>query len=214
MAYSSISAAIHQIKKDVAKTERKLQDAIRKAARQTRNYVAREKVPVAFKELQNSLYVRDVQPGWSEVVADAPHAETVEVGARPHMPPLDPIIAWDQLRGLQGLTPKGNVRCPKAWRLAPARLVAQELHGRLGGSYGAAVWRAREFSKIGAGKLTGAAGVPAMADPETVRIARRIQHFIAKNGTRPHRYMMTSMTQAGQYLDQFARAAIPTAPGS
>lgn len=68
--------------------------------------VVRTHVPVAFGDLLRSLKLRG-----TTVIADAPHAFAVEYGSRPHMPPVEPIVAWCKLKGFDD--PEGA-----AWAIA------------------------------------------------------------------------------------------------
>lgn len=50
--------------------------------------------PLDVGALKSSIRARRIDNKTSEVVADAPHAAVLEVGSRPHMPPLQPLIDW------------------------------------------------------------------------------------------------------------------------
>ena len=199
--FSSIADALAAIKRDTAAKERRLQTAIRKTARQTRNHVVRT-VPRAFGELADSIEAFDLSPGNSEVVADAPHAAAVEKGSRPHWVPLDALIAWVELRGMQGLTKAGNVRTSGFARGARehATSIGGELNQKLGRA-GAKAWRARAAQGPLAKRETG-------HDPATVAIAKAIQLKIARSGTKPRRFMANSVPAAMDYLDGFVREAM------
>lgn len=202
--FSDIASAFRAIRRDVEGADRRLRLAVRKTARQTSNYVARETVPRAFGELADSVHAEDVGAGASNVVADAPHAAAVENGSRPHVVPLDALIAWVELRGLQGLTKSGLVRRGRfpagSTTREHAQSVASQLRGKLG-RRGAAAWRARAALGPLAARETG-------TDPATVAIARAIQRAIAKRGTRPHRYMLAAVPEAMRNLDEFVREAL------
>ena len=198
--FTSLAEASAAIQRDMKARERRLQTAIRKTARQTRNYVVRN-VPRAFGELADNVHADDVSPGHSDVIADAPHAAAVEVGSRPHVVPIEDLIAWVQLRGLQGLTRAGNVARSSSRRLAPARIIAQQLRGKLGQS-GAKAWRARMVLGSLSQRESG-------ADPATLQVARAIQRAIATRGTKPHRYMFDSVPASLQFLDTFVKEALP-----
>lgn len=58
--------------------------------------ILRAAAPKASKELSRSIkvhYVGDV----AEVVVEAPHAAAVELGCKPHMPPLGPLMRWAEI---------------------------------------------------------------------------------------------------------------------
>lgn len=72
--------------------------------------VVRVAAPVAFEELRDSGHVVPRADG-ALILFDAPHAAAVEVGSRPHRPPVDPLIRWAELRGFTD--PRGA-----AWAIA------------------------------------------------------------------------------------------------
>lgn len=216
--FTDLRAFERAFKRDTRAREGRVRNAVRKTARQTRNYVVRE-VPRAFAELAESLHVVDGAAGNSDVVADAPHAAAVENGSRPHTPPLAPLIAWVALRGVQGLSEYGRVKknrtgygVVKDPRREAARVVATSLANRLGRGkrhvYGAigrtGQWRQRAASHLAKGNHAALAD-----DPATVAVARAIQMAIKKRGTKPHHYMLSAVPQAQAFLDGFVTAALP-----
>jgi hypothetical protein len=67
--------------------------AMHEAATLSAELVARA-APVDVGGLRASIRAERASPSRSEVIADAPHASSVEVGSRPHTPPLAPLIDW------------------------------------------------------------------------------------------------------------------------
>jgi hypothetical protein len=200
-----------QLRKDVRARKKRLATAVRKTAKEGAK-LTRQYVPKAFEELADSIHPFDIEPGHSEIVADAPHAAAVENGSAPHMPPLEPLILWVELRGVQGLTKTGNVASEHWLRNAKksgyavgaartAQTIAKSLRGTLGRK-GAAEWRARtEMGSLAAQELG--------HDPAVVAIARAIQMAIAKRGTKPRRYMQMAVPRTETLLGKYARAALP-----
>ena len=82
-----------QLDRDIKDLQKKLEGAIDETVEDSVGIVWRH-VPFAFGELHNSVHVEG-----RAVVADAPHAAPVEVGSMPHMPPVEPLIAWATLQG-------------------------------------------------------------------------------------------------------------------
>ena len=202
-SFTSLSAAARAVERDSKARQRRVEGAVKKAARVTARVVAKDLVPKAFGELSESIHVVDAING-SAVVADAPHAEAVELGSRPHMPPLDPIIRWVKLRGLQGITKKGNVvqnmsssaGAQKLGSKAAAKSVGMSLAKQLEHNPKSMIaWRSR--ANMGA------------VDPATLAVAKAIQMSIAKQGTRPFRFMFAGITTAMAALDEFVRLALP-----
>lgn len=200
-SFTSLSAAARAIERDSKARQKRVMGAVRKAARVTARVVKQDLVPKAFGELAESIHVTDALNG-SAVIADAPHAEAVELGSRPHIPPLDPIIRWVKLRGLQGITKKGNV-VRNATPGTPQRegsgvaartvgnAIARQLDGR---AKSMIAWRNR--ANMGA------------VDPATLAVAKAIQMSIAKSGTKPFRFMMQGVPVAMSALDDFVTAAL------
>jgi hypothetical protein len=148
-----------------------------RAARRTADVgrlIPYSKAPVAFGELRDGLVSED-RPTGAAIVATAPHSASVEVGSRPHMPPLAPILAWVILRGAQGLD-----AAPSA-KGAPAVIA-----GRI--------------ARRGNGTST-----PVDA---AERVARAIQHAIAKRGTRPTWFMRDSVAEVYTLFDAFMRSSL------
>lgn len=222
-SFTSLRDFARAFTRDTKAREGRVRNAVRKTARQTRNYVARTTIPRAFGELADSLHVVDGAKGNSDVTCDAPHAAAVENGSRPHTPPLAPLIAWVTLRGLQGLTSGGRVKAlyrtsrsgnpPKntdqAWRRQAARTIAVSLQNRLGRK-GAAQWHATA-SAVKSGSASYAHGAQGLGgvDPDTLAVARAIQQAIKRRGTKPHHYMGAAVPTAEDYLHRFVAEALP-----
>lgn len=81
--------------------------------------------PVDVGTLKSSMHVEGgiMEP---RIVIDAPHAATVELGSRPHVPPLQPLIDWvKRHRASFGIKGKGTARSKSTGRLeASAEVVA------------------------------------------------------------------------------------------
>jgi len=131
--FTNLGQAIRQIVRDTEKKENRVKAARKAAAKFGAKYVIRETVPKAFGELAQSVHADEEKGGWA-VIADAPHAAAVENGSRPHMPPLEPLIAWVKLRGAQALVgvnqhAYARIRKSKDWRKSSAIWVATQLKG-------------------------------------------------------------------------------------
>ena len=184
------------LKKDIKALERQIAGATRKTARQGAAHVRRN-VPVAFSQLRDSVHTEG-----SRIVVDSPHAASAEVGSRPHMPPLAPLIAWVRLRGMQGLASQKQIaRMPgKTTRSAATRVSAT-------------IAAASAANAIGSGASAISGGSSSPAGPHSrmdvvVQIARAIQRSIARKGTKPHWYMRESLPAIVAILDQNVRQAL------
>jgi hypothetical protein len=204
-SFTSLKAAARQIAKDAVARQARVERAVLKAANKTAPIVRTDLVPKAFGELADSIHVSSGKRGQADIIADAPHAEAVEVGSRPHLPPLAPIVKWVRLRGIQGLSAKGsvkqNLRTPSTKSAQQLNTMMQRtriahlIHAEVGGKNNAAAkWRRN--AELGA------------VDPATIAVAQAIRMKIAKNGTKPFRFMQAGITPAMVFLDTFVKSAL------
>lgn len=168
---------------------RRIHKAVVRAARHGRWYVIQFTLPIAFRTLEKSLQVV-ARKGSVKLVADAPHAAAVEVGSRPHWPPLEPLIRWVKLRGMQAL--KDN---PKR---RPRGTTSVEHATAIGG-----VLKAMAVPEAG-GEFTQLVGD--IDAPE--QIARAIQRAIGIGGTKPQWYMRSAVPEVKKHLDIEIRIAL------
>jgi hypothetical protein len=171
-------------------------------------YIIKVTLPIAFHELEKSLHIVKNDERTVSLVADAPHAEAVELGSRPHVPPLEPLIEWVKLRGMQGLYDMRHKLKGTTTR-QHAKNIAQTLHiMALGHKQG----KRTAMRKAGFSKQAIRAGMAKQGlsndinDP--VEIARAIQQAIAKRGTRPHKYMANALPEIERQLDINIKLAI------
>jgi hypothetical protein len=204
--FTSISAAMRKIANDNKIRDGRVRRAVGKAAAKTAIVVRRDIAPRAFGELAGSIYSVDHNNGIAEVVADAPYAEAVERGSRPHLPPLAPIVKWVRLRGLQGITKKGTVR--QNLRLPSNKMGAQEIGTRYARTQiGHLIQKAVGGSKRASAKWRANAELGAV-DPATIAVAEAIRHKIAVNGTKPFFYMRAGIPTAHAALDSLVKQAL------
>ena len=111
------------------------------------------------------------------------------------MPPVEPILAWVKLRGMQGLTSGGAVKSDPV--LGPYRASGTARGWRQGAARAMAAAIARKVSG-------GALSVDA---PK--RIAWAIAMKIKRYGTKPQPFMSTAVPFATQALERFANDALP-----
>jgi hypothetical protein len=168
--FRTMGAFSRKFQRDMGRVEQRLEAARTRAAQKTASYV-RAHVPVAFGELRDS-----VRAEGTRVIADAPHAQAVELGSRPHWMPLQPLIDWVTLRGFQGLhvSDKSRARLPGTTTL-------------------------RHANQVGA-QLRAAASEGTDTDSAAVGIAKAIQLSISIHGTKPHYFMRGAIPQARDFL--------------
>ena len=143
----------------------------------------RRGVPAPHGELAGSVKT-EPRPTGAAIVVDAPQAAAVEVGSRPHTPPLGPLVAWVKLRGAQGL-------------LSP--------HG---GTLRGAAHSARSVAgALAAMERSGALDVGA-----PMAIARAIQRQIAARGTRPHWFVRSALPAVRAAVAAAIREALHRGP--
>lgn len=63
--------------------------------------VVAKAAPVDMSETRRSVHAQRLGQDASRILVDAPHAGIVEMGSRPHWPPLQPLVEW--VRRHQGL---------------------------------------------------------------------------------------------------------------
>lgn len=165
------------LEKLLKKKEQRIKEAIHSAAEIGARRIA-ALVPRAFEELADSIHLENHQHG-TNIVVDAPHAAAVEIGSRPHTPPLEPLIKWVKLRGTQGLQengrPLGRSFASKNADLTTARNVALTIK---------ALQRGKSHAGINI--------------PE--QIARSIQHAISVSGTKPSFFVKRSLPDIEKFL--------------
>jgi hypothetical protein len=159
--------------------------AARRAAEASGSALKRQ-IPVAHGELRESVRIEgDI------IIVDAPHAAAVNFGSRPHTPPLEPLVAWVKLRGMQGLlTERQMNRLPGTTTKDAATGVAEML-------------RAHEMRGPFGYSPTDAA----------VQVARMIQRAIAKKGTKAHHFIEKAMPDLRRILLEELQRAIGQSPG-
>lgn len=176
--------------RDMRDREKRLRHAALVVARRGASYIRTTTIPIAFHELERATAGVKTSKGAS-IRTEAPHAEAVEKGSRPHWVPLAPLIAWVKLRGMQGLDKRGNViRSSKGLKgsttFEHARRVATEIRNYM------AVGTAGDAISVDAPK----------------QIARAIQMAIHKRGTKPHWYALKALPVVQAYLQEEMNAAV------
>lgn len=154
------------LKRDLAKLKQEARAGIQRTAYRAVG-VVQKRTPVAFAELKDSIHADDMK-----TVVGAPHAQAVEKGSRPHLVPLEELIKWVKLRGMQGLSSKkheGSTTREHATRVA-SQLQSMERGGSL---------------SIDAPR----------------QIAKAIQASILKHGTKPHWFVLNSLSDVMSVLD-------------
>lgn len=161
----------------------KIRRAVVKTASHGKDYI-QQHMPVAFGDLAESTSDKPTPQG-AQIRIGAPHAASVEVGSRPHTPPLGPILDWVKLRGTQGLAggPHRGTTSERAAKMVRGQLdVLSNARG----------------------------GVGLVDDPE--RVARAIQRSIAVSGTKPHFFAQSSLPYIRDTLDTFVQEALAEKP--
>lgn len=178
--------------KHQAERQRRLENALRKTARRGVG-VVKKNVPVAFGELREDIEARSTSNRGAQIVADAPHAAAIEVGSRPHWVPLDALVKWVRLRGMQGLgSTRQLARLPGRSTFGAARFVAGQLRNHM----------------LGLSGDSGHTG-DAIAADAPLQVARAIQIAIARHGTKPHFYMKESQAAVFKILDEEIQNSLP-----
>lgn len=175
---SSMAEFKRRLRSDMRKRQKRIERALKRTAKHARHYIVQFTLPIAFRTLEKSIKIDRITGGW-KVIATAPHAEAVELGSRPHYPPLAPLVAWVKLRGRQGLA--GGRR----------RGTTTTLHAR------------SMRKQLKALEKGGVLDAEAPTD-----VARAIQHAIGKHGTKPHHYMLSALPEVVKRLDVEIKLAV------
>lgn len=89
------------LEKDLGTLQKRTVQASHRAADYGR-MVAFNNAPEAFAELRDGIVDEPGRLG-AKIISTAPHSGAAEHGSRPHTPPLQPLVEWVRLRGMQGL---------------------------------------------------------------------------------------------------------------
>lgn len=152
--------------------------------------------PRAFGDISRGMVGQSLGDAGARIRSTAPHSAAVEVGSRPHFPPIDPIERWVKLRGMQG-------------QKEGARGVAREMARRIkraGESY--------EFTEIKRGPNKGAMRrrkVRGTAVDAPREVALAICRAIAARGTKPTWFMQKSVPTIVKILDAHMRSYLAKA---
>ena len=207
---NSFEELIKLMEKHAKEREQRIHDAIVFTLHQALIYVASKTLPIAFGNIEKSLHVVPGQ-NVSSLIADAPHAEAVENGARPHTPPFAPILAWVRLRGAQSGALKGRVN-PSGLRGSSSMRQARKVGGMLSRSLRSRNERMMKSFGVKKNVITRENTLHKMFslinDDDFVKSARAIVLSIAKHGTPPHKYMLACLPYAMKMLDRNIRKAL------
>lgn len=176
--FTSLAAFNAEFKKDMEARAKRVRRAVFDVAKLAALYVAEKTIPIAHGELVHSLRAEETPYG-ARTVADAPHAEAVENGSRPHWVPLDALIAWVKLRGMQALA-----------------------EGPLTGATSAA------HAEVVGGAIRALGSKTTTPVDAPTRIAKAIQAKIAKVGTKPTWFMMQALPGIEGALDSVMPKAL------
>jgi len=189
--HKDIKSLEKALAQDAEEFQKRCQKAIEKAARRGRRFIIRETLPIAFRELEKSIHVL-TKGGTVSIIADAPHAASVETGSRPHWAPLAPLIRWVKLRASQwhGATTDGKTS-----------FGSKRGRGGKAGLRGTTTMDHAESIGVAMDFLASSRGGSNDAD-DAVKIARAIQVSIARKGTKPHWFMRRALPEIERILDE------------
>jgi hypothetical protein len=207
--YTDLKAALRDIAKHSRAREARVKASVKKAADRTASKVKREIAPKAFGFLADSIESVVRGDGAADVICESEYAEAMETGSRGQprkMPPFDAIIAWVQLRGIQGITTKGNVisgsRAPRNITIQKRNTEAQAK--RVGSLFDQFFDR----SKVAMGAWRAQATTEGAVDAATRSVAAMIRHHIMRHGTKPKRFMLSAVPVAYDFLDYYVKQAL------
>lgn len=178
----SLTAAL---RRDMKARERRCEKALLPVARAGVRVMREDTMPKAFGDLMDSAKAKSVKGG-AETRVSAPHAAAVENGSRPHWVPLEALIKWVKLRGLQGLkSTKRLAKSKGSTTFKHARSIASAINSRM---------------------LADGSDAIAIDAPE--QIAREIQVAIAKHGTKPQWYAKRAVPRIQDFVHYYMEEAV------
>lgn len=134
--------------------------------------------PKDTKELVRSGHVVLTNTG-TEIVFDAPHAVVVELGSRPHMPPLEPLVEWVKRHATKlGIGKAPTFRYSKKEGPPTRKRMARYLERF-------ADW-----------------------EGEVVKVAQAIRYKIARDGTRPTHFVRSKLPKLARILRELIAVRI------
>lgn len=183
-----------KIQDDMSKLDKKVIRAIRKTSGDAIRII-RNRTPKAFGHLKDSTYAL-TGPDIATVVGGekANYAAAVEIGARPHVPPLEAIMKWVRLKGIQGLSKRGKIR----------QVVPSQNHPEYS-SRRTAHLVAHDIKSLGfkGNKKRGAKHVGAYTPIDAIeQVARAIQINISRVGIQPTHFVRGSLPEIGEQLNK------------
>ena len=194
----SLAAAERLFNKHQKARQKRIGGALVKAARRGLK-AQKDLAPRAFGGLKDSGGIETAggissgkEGGTVSIIFDAPWSAPTEVGSRPHMPPLGPILAWVKLRGMQALTSSGKLKTNRT-------------------RYGL-IANPNIEKALAVGKQL--RSMPHRGGFETdidapMQIAKQIQLSIARNGTKPQPFARPTLSLIDGYLAAAIREALP-----
>lgn len=176
------------VKKSAPRTAEAVKRGIQNGLRRGMAHMVRQ-TPVDQGILKNAWKVIVASDGGSALINDAPHAGIVERGARPHMPPLEPILEWVKrhLRnfGIKSPTWKGSSKAMGSGKGYAARAEKVRAH----------VEKVAEF------------------EDDVLAIAEAIRWKIAKHGQAPTWFVKSNLPQLRALVQDEVEKAVAGALG-
>lgn len=170
--------SLAELKKTLEADLRTLQNRVKRSAVDASDFgriAAYGRAPVAFGELRDGLVSYETDKG-AKIVSTAPHSAAVELGSRPHWPPLEPILEWVRLRGAQGLDSSASGGTPQGHPKRVATALAAQGNGT---------------------------STPVDA---ALKVANAIRAGIAAHGTPPTHFMESTVPDVVKLLDSFVKS--------
>lgn len=185
----TVRVSLADLPRQFARDMRRLRRGVVKASQSTARKgvrVVQRNAPEAFGEIREGVEARSTENG-AVIDSTAPHSAPVEEGSRPHMPPVEPLIAWVKLRGMQGLTATGQVHRARATNVHAKSIAAQ--------------------IKALTNRATATQGRSTDIDVAT-QIAWAIAFAIKKHGTKATHFMQRSVAPVEEILDGQIKKAL------
>jgi hypothetical protein len=167
--------------------------------------VVAKAAPVDQGLIKMSTRAQRLGPTRSRIISDAPHSGIVELGSRPHMPPLGPILKW--VRRHRAYFTQGAVRVPRRAKPGAAKPKRKfKLSTRVKRFVRGLIRGALKRFGIGPKKSRATRRTTAnterrqSTEKELLAIAQGIRFKIAKTGTKPTHFTRKQLPKLQKIL--------------
>lgn len=168
--------------------------------------VVAKAAPVDQGLLKGSTRFQLLDKFHSRIYSDAPHAGIVELGSRPHVPPLKPLLGWVK-RHARSLQVARTQKAPGGGKVRRNVRLVTRIKRTVRKLFASVLKRFGIGPKSSRGPRTQPAPVQ-LTDEQVLQIARAIQFKIARDGTKPTHFTRKQLPRLRRILGVTIRKRI------